>query len=98
MINVALRRAPAVAVEASVGSDCLDLANRPQDVPFAIAWAHSLPEEQTSLRTIRSRAGLNASTAISWSMPCAVWHTSVSPHPLQQEPDVAYLVSQQLEA
>jgi hypothetical protein len=43
VINAALRRAPAVALEASVVSDCLDFDKRPQDVPFAIAWARSLP-------------------------------------------------------
>jgi hypothetical protein len=43
VVNVALRRAPAVALQASVVSRCLDLDKRPQDVLFAIAWARSLP-------------------------------------------------------
>ena len=42
MINVALGRAPAVGLEASVVSGCLDLERRPQDLPFAIAWTRSL--------------------------------------------------------
>lgn len=42
MINAAIRRAPPIALEASVVSGCLDPAERPQDVPFAIAWSRSL--------------------------------------------------------
>ncbi len=42
MINAALRRAAAFGLDSSVVTGCLDLAERPQDVRFAIAWARSL--------------------------------------------------------
>lgn len=42
MVNAALRRAPALALDGSVVSGCLDLGERPEDQRFAIAWARSL--------------------------------------------------------
>lgn len=42
VINAALRLAPAVALDGPTVSCCLDVARRPADLPFAIAWTRSL--------------------------------------------------------
>ena len=42
MINAALRAAPAIALDGSTVSGCLDFKERPGDLLFAVAWTRSL--------------------------------------------------------
>jgi len=51
VINAALRRAPAVALDEFVVSECLNLRKRPQDLPFAFAWTQSLSALEPQQRT-----------------------------------------------